>query len=118
VSHRVLIKKHSFLAGRSKEDFLEDLRNVLRGKVIEAYILGSFLSDDFNVDSDLDLIVIANTTVPFIRRRLEYPEIDDLGAPIDLLVYTTDEFAKLKADSQNDKVGFWKTAFSQMKKII
>ncbi len=113
----VLKKRHSFLAGRSKEEFLEELCQCVSGKVNEAYIFGSFLTEDFGADSDLDLILICETQTPFMKRRLDFPELDNLGAPLDVLIYTPTEFEKLKSEGRAANVGFWKSVVTNLKRI-
>ena len=112
-----VVKKESFLQGKSKEDFISELVSLLRGKVLAAYIFGSFVTDKFNADSDLDLLLVVQTATPFIERPLNFPEILDMDVNmnVDLLIYTPEEFAQLVSEQ---KVGFWKSAFEQMVKII
>jgi predicted nucleotidyltransferase len=112
-------KNVSFLGENSKEEFIEKLCRLLRTikkyPVIEAYVFGSFFSNKFNSNSDLDLIIIAKIDQDFIKRPLYFEELEALNAPIDLLVYTPEEFKKI---SDEKKVGFWKDIFTTMKKII
>ncbi|MDH4466687.1 MAG: nucleotidyltransferase domain-containing protein [Bacteriovoracaceae bacterium] len=93
-----------------------DLQALLKGKVESAYIFGSFNTPEFNADSDLDLILVCNTDRLFVERPLDFPEILSLNFEVDLLVYTPEEFEKIS--KEENKVGFWKSAFSQMQKII
>ena len=109
-------KKESFLKGKTKELFISELKQILNGKVVSAYLFGSFVTNQFNADSDLDLILIAHSNKPFIERPLEFPELLNLDLEVDLLVYTPEEFEKIR--KEDNKVGFWKTVFSQMMKII
>ncbi|MBF0297726.1 MAG: nucleotidyltransferase domain-containing protein [Oligoflexia bacterium] len=41
--------------------------SLLDGKAIEVYIFGSFISNDFHSDSDLDLIIITETKTEFFK---------------------------------------------------
>jgi len=110
-------KKNSILLSRSKEDTILELVQILKTNplVHNAYIFGSFYSREFNADSDLDLLVIMNTSKNFIDRPLDFPEILNLDYQVDLLVYTEEEFKNLQNEK---KVGFWKSAFETMKQII
>ncbi len=75
------------------------------GVVKEAYIFGSFAESKLNPWSDLDLLIVADTELPFLERPRQYIELNELGVPIDLLVYTKDEFDALKISNS----GFWKS---------
>lgn len=99
----------------TKEQFIEKLQNILCTEVEAAYVFGSFVSREFSTDSDLDILLIKDTKTEFIKRPLDFPKLYDLNVPIDILVYTPEEFEKIKAEK---KVGFWKSTFDQMIKII
>ena len=60
----------------------------------EAYLFGSWGRGDADAASDIDLIVVAPSTRPFVDRFRDYPDVWR-GAPtgIDLLIYTPEEFA-------------------------
>ena len=49
--------------------------------------------------SDIDVVVIKSTPSPFLERLREVAKLlpSDLGA-VDILVYTPEEFARMKAD--------------------
>jgi len=111
----MVIKKESFLRGRSKEAFIKRITGLLEGTVIEAYIFGSLASDTFDCDSDIDLLLVAHSTRPFIERPLEYPQLYDLDVPFDVLVYTPEEFEKIRKDVPTP---FWKNVLSEMVRII
>ncbi len=63
-------------------------------RVNEAYLFGSWGRGDADEASDIDVIVVAPSTRPFVDRFRDYPKVW-LGAPtgIDLLIYTPEEFA-------------------------
>lgn len=75
------------------------------GFVKEAYIFGSYAESKLNPWSDLDLLIVADSELPFLERPRQYIELNELGVPIDILVYTKDEFDALK----NSNSGFWKS---------
>lgn len=114
-------KKKSFLGLQSKSDFVSELINTFKGRCYKAYIFGSFFSDKFHSESDLDLILIADSKRPFIERALDFPELLDFknarDIPLDLLIYTTLEWEKLVAEGESHKVGFWPSVVKEMQII-
>jgi len=98
-----------------REQVLAFLREQLSGHEIEhAYLFGSFASGQITAWSDIDLIVVKRTSAPFIDRPREFLPLFDLGVPLDVLVYTPDEWARLQAG----KSGFFKVIRSQLLKIV
>jgi predicted nucleotidyltransferase len=114
-------KKESFLKKRSKEEFVEELRKHFNSHVLEAYIFGSFNTDEFNADSDLDLLIVANTDIKFHERYILFPELDNFfqkeKIQFDLIIYTPHEFKKLTEEGKNSTVGFWTSFVRTSKKI-
>lgn len=87
----------------------EEIRDFLRTKlaekgVHEAYIFGSFADGTCTPWSDLDLLAVMPSEEPFIERPRAFADLQDLGVPIDLLIYTPEEFAGMQADP----TPFWK----------
>lgn len=82
--------------------------------VLEAYIFGSFATGNCTEWSDIDLVVVTLTDQPFLERPRQFDEIYELGIPIDLLVYTPEEFADLKGSG----APFWKEFDRQNIRII
>ena len=99
----VKINRPDPLYNRTKDDFLKILKLTLEGKANKGYIFGSFNSDNFNSDSDIDIILIKETNLPFLKRYEDFTYILDLAPEIDLLVYTQEEFDRLIEDA----TGFW-----------
>jgi predicted nucleotidyltransferase len=63
--------------------------------VIRVGYIGSYARGDWGVGSDLDLIIILESSKqPFWRRPLELP-LPDLPVPADMLVYTVGEWQSL-----------------------
>jgi len=93
------------LAGLSREEFEENLRKLLRGRVDQIWVFGSYVSGDFGPQSDVDLILVCATSLPFPLRSREFVDLLDLGPRLDLLVYTPEEFAGL---TSNPTAGFWR----------
>lgn len=83
-------------APRRVSRWLRRLPAVLRAHGVEAaYLFGSYAQGKPDDDSDVDLILVARSTRPFVDRFRDYQDIW-LGAPaaVDLLVYTPEEFAE------------------------
>jgi len=66
---------------------------------IRIYLFGSWASGEADELSDIDLVIIKRTTSPFFDRLREVAKLlpSDSGA-VDLLVYTPEEFASMKAN--------------------
>lgn len=63
--------------------------------ILRAGYFGSYARGDWGVGSDLDLIlVVKNSNLPFWRRSLKFDTLD-LPVPVDLLVYTQEEWQNL-----------------------
>jgi uncharacterized protein len=103
------------LFGLTREDFLEKLKKKLEGKVEEAYIFGSLKTNTLRNDSDIDLILVSKSTLPFVERFREFPEIFDLAPRVDLLIYTPEEFKTLLAENS---FGFWKSIKETWERVI
>ena len=74
-----------------------------RGDVIRIGYFGSYARGDWGVGSDLDLIILLKKSdKPFERRGIDF-DTSPLPVPTELLVYTGDEWGKLK----NDENGFY-----------
>jgi len=103
------------LYGRTPEQFEKELRARLVGRVEAAYIFGSYGTSEFGRDSDVDILLVARTDKPFLERSLDYPELYELAASLDLLVYTPEEFASLTVDPSP---GFWTSAVASMRRLL
>ena len=102
------------LCGRTPGQFEEELRARLASRVEAAYVFGSYGTSEFGQDSDVDIMLVARTGKPFLDRAREFPEVYDLAASLDLLVYTPEEFASLTEDPS---VGFWTSVVAGMRRI-
>lgn len=88
--------------------------NLRPKKVIAAYIFGSFARETENPWSDIDLIIVKDSSLPFIERPREFFDLLDIGVPLDILVYTPVEFAKMRSEEN----GFWKEVQSKIIQIV
>jgi len=59
-------------------------------------VFGSIARGDFTEESDLDLLIVKNTKKSPIWRRVEVRRILSTEIPLDVIVYTQNEFNKLK----------------------
>ena len=82
--------------------------------VQEAYLFGSFARGECSPWSDLDIVAIKPSNLPFLDRPREFTEIFDLGLPVHLLVYTPQEFVRLRAEA----TPFWKEFEKENERII
>lgn len=87
--------------GRSRKEKLEAelarMLEVLKQTDAERVILfGSMACGRVHRGSDLDLIIVAPSSEPFVRRADKYYEALSPRVALDLLVYTPEEFARLR----------------------
>jgi predicted nucleotidyltransferase len=59
---------------------------------------GSFARRQADSQSDLDLLLVEGTDLPFLERGLEHLPLYRLGIGIDLLVYTPEEYRRLREE--------------------
>jgi len=102
------------LGGVTPDVFIGKLRDLLRGRVCEAYIFGSFGTERFGQYSDVDVLLVLETDRPFLERPLEFADIMDMAPSMDLLVYTPEELScLLKEDT-----GFWGSVKENMLRVL
>ena len=77
-----------YLIGRLSED----------PRCQRAILFGSLAVDDLHEASDIDLIVIQETTLPFWQRIREMRRHLSPRVATDLLVYTPEEFERLRRE--------------------
>jgi predicted nucleotidyltransferase len=68
--------------------------------IIELGYFGSYARGDWGVGSDLDLIVIVESSSEPMERRATEWDTTDLPVPADLLVYTEDEWQKMRSQGR------------------
>ena len=96
------------LKGVALEDFILILKNKLKDRVMQAYIFGSVATGTYTNSSDLDLILVVETTKNFFERYKDFEDLYAIANSMDLLIYTPGEFVTKKKAASN---GFWKSVF-------
>ncbi len=80
---------------------LEELKSRIRLHLCstsaeKALLFGSYARGVADAYSDIDLVVIEETNRPFVERGLSHLPLFRLGPGIDLLVYTPEEFERMR----------------------
>lgn len=89
-------------------------RKLARHKIQAAYLFGSYVQGLASAWSDIDLLIVMPTTIPFIERSRVFDDLYELGLPIDILVYTPEEFSTLKTSNS----GFWSSFRTHHQQIV
>lgn len=66
----------------------------------KAIVFGSVARGNADEFSDLDLVVVADTSRPFLERYVDYEGIYDVWPRLDLLVYTPAEFTEMEREGR------------------
>jgi uncharacterized protein len=83
-------------AAMSTDALVRRVQQYLAGTgVIRAILFGSYARGEADAASDLDLILIEETSLPFLERGRQHLPLFRLGPGVDLLVYTPQEFDEL-----------------------
>lgn len=90
------------------------LEKLVGKNVCAAYIIGSFAVGKARAWSDIDVIIVKETELPFPERVREFADFFELGVPFDIFVYTPEEVVQLDADPS----GFWKMAMGQRVRVV
>jgi predicted nucleotidyltransferase len=70
----------------------------VRPELVRLGYFGSYARGDWGVGSDLDMIaIVRSATEPFARRANGWPT-EELPVPVDLLVYTEEEWDRLRRE--------------------
>ena len=70
----------------------------VRPELVRLGYFGSYARGDWGVGSDLDLVaIVRSASGPFPRRANDWPT-EELPVPVDLLVYTSEEWEKLRTE--------------------
>ena len=63
------------------------------------FVFGSYATDTVVADSDLDLLIVKNTQIPFYKRSREVRKfLYGTKTPMDLLIYTDQELSNAEQD--------------------
>ncbi|WP_078125465.1 nucleotidyltransferase domain-containing protein [Leptospira alexanderi] len=112
----IVFPKRDPFGGMSREELMEKIRFSIRDKAIQAYLFGSIARNEEHAYSDVDLILILDTKVPFLNRPELFPELLALPVELNLFVYTPQEWEKVR--NQSKYPGFWKSVFEDMIPLI
>ena len=84
--------------GRKLDQAVERLREVLsQHPAVERIILfGSYARGRRDLGTDLDVIVIMDSTAPFLERQKQLYQMLTLPVDADILCYTPEEFERLR----------------------
>ena len=86
----------------SLNDIRASLGPVLRrGRAIKAIVFGSYARGAADEYSDLDLIVVVETTLPFFERYKEFAGVFGVWSRgLDMLIYTPAELEEMVAEER------------------
>lgn len=107
--------KRDPLFGLSIEQFEQELRQRLAGRVKNAFFFGSYARKELHRFSDIDLILIKETEELFTKRPIEFEDLLDLNPGIQMLVYNQEEFSKL---INSQEIGFWADVRRDLLRLI
>ena len=64
----------------------------------KAILFGSYARGTATRHSDIDVVFIEDTVEPFLKRmdKYLYPLLDILNEPVEVMVYTPEEFARMQ----------------------
>lgn len=95
LSRRVLIKHQKEL--KKLNNFCSEIKKELIGKIISIILIGSRARQDFNIGSDIDLIIVGHWKEDILFERINELEqkIEIPSLPIDFFLYRPDEINKL-----------------------
>jgi predicted nucleotidyltransferase len=72
----------------------QQIIDALIGKKLQQVIIfSSYARGNYDQYSDLDIIIVCDTQLPFVERFREFHPLFELPMAIELLVYTPQEFA-------------------------
>lgn len=94
-------------------DFEEQVSNSLKGRADRAFIFGSYGTEAFHSGSDIDLILVCDTDLPFVERPRLFDDLYRIYPRLDLLVYTEEELARQLSEA----VGFWASVKENLREL-
>ena len=102
------------VADFSRDEIIAFLRAKLnQHQIDQAFLFGSVANGRCRNWSDIDVIIVKRTSTPFIERGREFFDLFDMGVPVDILVYTPEEFHALLKDPSP----FWHQTQNEMIQI-
>ncbi|TVP79757.1 MAG: nucleotidyltransferase domain-containing protein [Puniceicoccaceae bacterium] len=104
---------HDDKANQPPPDFIEQLCLLLANRVEAAYVFGSYGTPQFGPDSDIDLILVAKTDLPFVERPQLFKDLYQVHPNIDMLVYLPSELETLLRED----TGFWASVKSTLREL-
>ena len=93
----------------------DQLRTSLLGRVEKAYVFGSVADGTYKAGSDIDLILIEDSKLPFAQRGTEFLDLFEIHPEIDILVYSQAEFER---QLESSELGFWRSVRQTMRQLI
>lgn len=85
--------------GLSRSALVDRLRRYFAGADVErAVLFGSYARGEADDVSDLDLLVVERSELPFPERGRRHAPVFRLGVGVDLLVYTPEELERLRRE--------------------
>lgn len=102
------------LYGFSRREIIKTIRSNFSGVAEAVYVYGSFARDELHAGSDIDVIVVMKTNLPFVERGRLADRLRDQIPSVEPLVYTPEEFASL---TENPTAGFWESVVAEMVRV-
>lgn len=76
---------------------LDRIRDIIKNTdILQAYVFGSFAAGDIHTTSDLDILIIKETKLPFLQRLEEIYCLFEPKLAMDIIVYTPEELADMR----------------------
>lgn len=94
-------------------DLEERLCARLQGRVRDAYVFGSYGTARFGPESDMDLILVTETDLPFVERARTFNDLYEVFPRLDILVYRPTELERLLTET----TGFWASVKSSLRRL-
>ena len=101
------------LTDRPPADFESQLCAKLANRVEAGYLFGSYGTPEFHPGSDIDLILVTQTDLPFVERPRLFNDLYQLYGRLDLLVYLPGELDALLQET----TGFWASVKASLREL-
>jgi predicted nucleotidyltransferase len=103
------------LFGFSPKEVEGFLQTILRPRVEKAFLFGSFVRNELSPTSDIDLLIVTDTDLPFPVRGVLFDDLRDTLPSLQIIVYTPEEFSTLTKDPSP---GFWTSLTNEMVSVF